>query len=317
MKLTFLGTSAGKPTTERNVSALGLEFDQDNKWYLFDCGEATQHQIMRSSLRVGRLDTIFITHLHGDHYYGLLGLLSSKKLDKTFNPLTIYGPKGIKKFIGCAFNDLSFEHLGYRLTIIEYEAGQTFVFDRFTVKVLPLVHSVESVAFYIKENDTSNKLNEEKLRAEGLEPSPLYGELKRGKNIEFKGKKLEPVDYMLEPVTGRSLIIAGDNSKPAVLGDYLNELDLLVHECTYTQDVYDHLPKKVLHTTAKELGKVVEEKQVKNLIATHINPRYSENSKLGVEVVFDELREYYSGTLFIANDFDMYVLGRDRIVRKM
>ena len=155
MKLTFLGTSAGKPTTERNVSALGLEFEQDNKWYLFDCGEATQHQIMRSNLRIGRLETIFITHLHGDHYYGLLGLLSSKKLDKVFNPLTIYGPKGIKKFIGCAFADRSFEHLGYHLKIIEYETGETFVFDKFSLKVLPLVHSVESVAFYIKENDTS------------------------------------------------------------------------------------------------------------------------------------------------------------------
>ena len=133
MKLTFLGTSAGKPTTERNVSALGLAFEQDNKWYLFDCGEATQHQIMRSSLRIGKLGTIFITHLHGDHYYGLLGLLSSKKLDKVVTPLTIYGPKGIRKFIGCAFSDLSFGNLGYHLDIVEYEVGETFVFDRFSL----------------------------------------------------------------------------------------------------------------------------------------------------------------------------------------
>ena len=316
MKLTFLGTSAGKPTIERNVSALALEFEQDNKWYLFDCGEATQHQIMKSSLRVGRLNTIFITHLHGDHYYGLLGLLSSKKLDKAFNSLTIYGPKGIEAFIGCAFADLSFEHLGYHLKIIEYETGETFVFDRFTLKVLPLVHSVESVAFYIKENDTSNRLDEEKLRAEGLEPSPLYGELKRGKSIVFQGKQLEPKAFMLDPVLGRSLIIAGDNSRPDVLGDYLNDLDLLVHECTYTQDVYDNLPEKVLHTTAKDLGETAEEKHVKNLIATHINPRYSKNSKLGVEMVYDEIREHYSGRLFIANDLDVYTLGKDRAVLK-
>ncbi|AKF24804.1 ribonuclease Z [Sulfurovum lithotrophicum] len=317
MKLTFLGTSAGKPTTERNVSALGLEFDQDNKWYLFDCGEATQHQIMRSSLRVGKLGTIFITHLHGDHYYGLLGLLSSKKLDKAFNPLTIYGPKGIRTFIGCAFADLSFEHLGYHLKIIEYEAGETFIFDRFTVKVLPLVHSVESVAFYIKENNTSNRLNEAKLRAEGLEPSPLYGELKRGKSIVFQGKKLEPEAFMLDPVQGRSLIIAGDNSRPSVLGNYLDNLDLLVHECTYTQGIYDHLPEKVLHTTAKDLGEAAEEKGVKNLIATHINPRYSKNSKLGIEMIYNEIREGYSGRLFIANDFDVYMVGKDRVVRKV
>ena len=317
MKLTFLGTSAGKPTTERNVSALGLEFGQDNKWYLFDCGEATQHQIMRSSLKVGRLNTIFITHLHGDHYYGLPGLLSSKKLDKAFNPLTIYGPKGIRKFIECVFSDLSFDHLKYDLKIIEYEVGETFVFDRFTLKVLPLVHSVESVAFYIKENDISNRLDEKKLRSEGLEPSALYGELKRGKDVEFEGKTFEPKAYMLEPVVGRSLIIAGDNSQPDILGGYLENLDLLVHECTYTQEVYDHLPEKVLHTTAKDLGESAEAKHVKNLIATHINPRYSSHSRLDVQEVYDEIKASYNGRLFIANDLDIYVLGRDRIVKKL
>ena len=231
MQLTFLGTSAGKPTKERNVSALALEFDQDNKWYLFDCGEATQHQIIRSRLTIGKLDTIFITHLHGDHYYGLPGLLSTKKLDTAFRPLNIYGPKGIKKFLECVL-DVSAEHLGYILKIIEFEAEETFVFDKFSLKVLPLVHSIESFAFYIKENDISNKLNEKKLRAIGLEPSPLYGELKRGRSITFQGKKLEPKVFMLDPILGRSLIIAGDNSRPDVLGRYLENLDLLVHECT-------------------------------------------------------------------------------------
>ena len=316
MQLTFLGTSAGKPTKERNVSALGLEFDQDNKWYLFDCGEATQYQIMRSRLSIGKLDTIFITHLHGDHYYGLPGLLSTKKLDKAFKPLSIYGPKGIRKFIECAL-DISYEHLGYHLKIIEYEAEETFIFDKFTLKVLPLLHSIESFAFYMKENDISNKLNEEKLRAEGSEPSPLYGELKKGKSITFQGKQLDPKEFMLEPILGRSLIIAGDNSKPAMLGKYLEDLDLLVHECTYTQDVYDSLPEKVLHTTAKELGMAVEEKHVKNLIATHINPRYNKNSRLGVEMIYNEIKCSYAGRLFIADDFDVYTLGRKRIVEKL
>ena len=313
MQLTFLGTSAGKPTKERNVSALALEFEQDNKWYLFDCGEATQHQIIRSRLSIGKLDTIFITHLHGDHYYGLPGLLSSKKLDKALNPLDIYGPKGIKKFLECVL-DVSEEHLGYVLKITEFEAEESFVFDKFSLKVLPLVHSIESFAFYIKENDISNKLNEKKLRAIGLEPSPLYGELKRGKSITFKGKKLEPKVFMLNPIPGRSLIIAGDNSRPDVLGKYLDDLDLLVHECTYTQETYNNLPVKVLHTTAKDLGIAVQEKQVKNLIANHINPRYNKNSTMGVEMIYNEIKHSYEGRLFIANDFDIYRLGRDSVV---
>ena len=316
MKLTFLGTSAGKPTKERNVSALALEFDQDNKWYLFDCGEATQHQIIRSKLSIGKLDTIFITHMHGDHYYGLPGLLSSKKLDKAFKPLNIYGPKGIKKFLECIL-DVSEEHLGYRLKIIEFEAEETFVFDKFSLKVLPLIHSIESFAFYIKENDISDKLNEKKLREIGLEPSPLYGELKRGRSITFQGEKLEPKEFMLDPIPGRSLIIAGDNSKPGVLGRYLEDLDLLVHECTYTQETYDNMPVKVLHTTAKELGIVVQKRRVKNLIANHINPRYNKNSTMSVEMIYNEIKHSYEGRLFIANDFDVYRLGRDSIVEKL
>jgi len=314
LQLTFLGTSAGKPTIERNVSALGLEFDQDNKWYLFDCGEATQHQIMRSRLYVGKLDTIFITHLHGDHYYGLPGLLASKKLDGALKPLNIYGPKGIKNFLECVMS-ISFERLGYRLTIIEFEAEETFIFDKFSLKVLPLEHSIESFAFYIKENDTSGKLNEEKLRAAGVEPSALYGELKRGRSITFQGKQLDPKGFVLKPIPGRSLIIAGDNSSPALLGIYLDDLDLLVHECTYTQEVYDNLEVKVLHTVAKELGATAEARRVKNLIATHINPRYNQNSTLGVEMVYSEIKQCYRGRLFIANDFDVYRLGRDGIAR--
>ncbi len=311
-----MGTSAGKPTKERNVSALALEFEQDNKWYLFDCGEATQRQIMQSRLSIGRLDTIFITHLHGDHYYGLPGLLATKKLDGILKPMTIYGPEGIRTFLECAL-DVSEEHLGYVLKIIEYKSEESFLFDKFSLKVLPLVHSKESFAFYIKENDITDRLNEEKLRALGLEPSPLYGELKRGKSITFQGKELDPKVFMLEPVIGRSLIIAGDNSTPEVLGSYLEDLDLLVHECTYTQEVYDNLVKKVLHTTAKELGITAQKKRVKNLIANHIDPRYNQNGTLGVEMIYNEIKSRYEGRLFVADDFDVYYLGRDRVVEKL
>jgi ribonuclease Z len=317
MKLTFLGTSAGKPTRKRNVSALALEIEQDNKWYLFDCGEATQHQILRSRLSGGKLNTIFITHLHGDHYFGLPGLLSTKKLDESAKPLNIYGPKGIKRFLECVMQDLSRAYLGYELTVTEFENRDCFIFDRFTLKVLPLVHSIESFAFYIKENDICNRLDEKKLREAGLEPSPLYGELKKGRSIVFQGKKLEPETFMLEPVTGRSLIIAGDNSRPDILGSYLENIDLLVHECTYTQKTYDNLAKKVLHTTAKDLAEAAEKRHVKNLIATHINPRYENRDNTGIEDIYNEIGKKYKGVFFVANDFDVFHLDRERMANRL
>jgi len=313
LKLTFLGTSAGKPTKERNVSALALELDQDKKWYLFDCGEGTQRQIMQSRLHTGKLDSVFITHLHGDHYYGLPGLLSTKKLDKSLAPLSIYAPKGIRKFLESAL-DVSEANLGYLLNIIEYKYQEEFVFEKFFLKVLPLLHSKESSAFYIKENDINNRLDEEKLRKAGLEDSPLCAELKRGKSIIFDGKKLNPQSFMNETISGRSLIIAGDNSKPDILDKYLINLDLLVHECTYTQEVYDNLIEKVMHTTAKELAITVQKNHVKNLIANHINPRYNKNSTLGIEMIYNEIKQNYYGKLFIANDFDVYYLSREKLI---
>jgi len=315
MKFTFLGTSAGKPTRERNVSALGLEFDQDNKWYLFDCGEGTQHQLQKSALKIGKLTAVFITHLHGDHIFGLPGLLASKKMDEALNPITIYGPKGIKQFITCAI-EISQMHLGFTLNIYEYEAHETFTFDRFTVTTLPLLHSIESFAFQIKENDICNKLDEPKLRSIGLEPSPLYGELKKGKTILHEGKTIDPADYMLSPIPGRKVIVAGDNQKPEILGEHLDNLDLLIHEATYTQDVYDNLAKKVLHTTARDLGIAARKHHVKNLIATHISARYNENGKLGEEVLLHEIQRYYRGTVYIAHDLEQYYLFRDGTLQK-
>jgi ribonuclease Z len=308
-----LGTGAGKPTKERNVSAVALECEQERSWYLFDCGEATQHQIMRSHLSSGKLGTIFITHLHGDHYYGLPGLLSTKKLDKSTSPLTLYGPKGIRRFVEAALNTEE-AHLGYKLAIVEYEPNQRFSFERFEISLLPLVHSKESVAFYIREFDTSNRLDESKLRTMGFEPSPLYGELKRGKRITADGKTIDPEMVMLDPVPGRRLIIAGDNQTPAVMGKYLKEIDLLVHECTYTQQVYDNLIEKTLHTTAKELGDAAEKFGIRNLIATHINARYASRGKHSINEIEAEICREYSGTVHIANDFDTFNLHRSGVL---
>ncbi len=320
MQFTFLGTSAGKPTRERNVSALCVELDQDNKWYLFDCGKATQHQLQKAPLRIGRLNTIFITHLHGDHIFGLPGLLASKKMDEALRDITIYGPPGIRAFIDCAI-EVSQMHPGFGIKVIEFETYDIFRFDRFEVTILPLVHSIDSFAFYIEENSISNRLDEPKLRAIGLEPSPLYGELKKGKKILHEGHTIDPHDYMLSPIPGRRVIVAGDNQKPEILGDALDNLDLLIHEATYTQAVYDNLAKKVFHTTARDLCHTCKNHSVRNLIATHISARFNDNGKEGLQPLYEELTGCPGGTfkgkVYIANDFDRFYLERGGKLEKL
>ncbi len=309
MKFVFLGTGAGKPTKQRNLSALAFIMENENGWYLFDCGEATQHQILKSPLKSGSLKNIFITHLHGDHYYGLLGLIDSFKMDNRKDDLTLYVPNGLREFLNCTM-DISPDKLGYKLQIIEFKAYNEFKFDKFVLKVLPLYHSIESFAFFIKEYDKSNTLNEVKLNKDGLKPSPLYSKLKQGKIVYQNGKKYIPQDYFLDPVPGRKVVICGDNAKPEILKNYMKDIDLLIHEATYTKEVYKNLPIKVLHSTACDVGKAAHDLNAKNLIVTHISPRYHNKGKYPITLLEDEIRLNYKKNFFIADDLDSYRLDR-------
>jgi len=139
------GVRQKRETKERNVSAIALEVENEKGWYLFDCGEGTQQQILKTKLSIYKLKTIFITHIHGDHVYGLFGLITSRMLDKCTESLKIYAPKGVKEMVE-AVVDTSREHLGYELEFIEIYGGFEEEFENFRVKVLPLIHSVPSQA---------------------------------------------------------------------------------------------------------------------------------------------------------------------------
>lgn len=318
MIITFLGTSAGKPSKDRNLSAVVLRYEQKKEWYLIDCGEATQFQIMKSNYKLGQLTKIFITHLHGDHCYGLPGLLSSRILEEITTPLEIYGPIGIKEYLE-SIKKLTKNKLLDNIKIIEIcDKSDTtychknnvtkFDFDTFDVEVVPLDHGITSFAYCFYEHQSSGSLDIKKLESIGVFPGKTYGDLKKGKTLFLEdGTKIEPKEFLLEPIRGRRVIIAGDNCKPDILANRLNDIDLLIHEATFTQEVFDNLKVKVKHTTGKQLAIVAQNSGLKNLICTHISPRFT---KKDIKLLDKELKKYFKANYFIANDFDTFSLDK-------
>ena len=153
MEIYFLGTGAGVPSSKRNVSSLVIRFlQQKGRVWMFDCGEATQHKILPSPIKLSKLDKIFITHLHGDHIFGLPGLLGSRSFQGGSSPLTIFGPKGIYEYIHTSLR-LSNTHLVYELHIIEVSEGVIIDNDELSVEVIQLDHVMPCYGYRIKEKE--------------------------------------------------------------------------------------------------------------------------------------------------------------------
>lgn len=180
----FLGTGAGIPAKLRNVTSVALKLlEERGAIWLFDCGEATQHQILHTSIKPRRIEKIFITHLHGDHIYGLPGLLSSRSFQGGDTEVVLYGPKGLKEFINISLS-VSQTFLSYPLKIVEIEEGVIFDDDQFTVEARLLDHGIPSYGYRIIEKDRPGTLLADKLIKAGIKPGPIYKKIKMA-NLSF------------------------------------------------------------------------------------------------------------------------------------
>ena len=298
IKITFLGTSAGVPTPTRNVSALALQPSDSKRWMLFDCGEGTQHRLMQTSLSPYHLERIFISHLHGDHVYGLFGLLASRGMSRAETPLDIYGPKGLQEMLGCVMR-LSQLNLPFALRTHEVSAADRLTFDGFSVDVVALSHSITSFGYVLRFANRPGHFDVLKAKELGIPEGPLYGRLKRGERIELEGGRvIDGKDLVGPPSKGPVIAVGGDNDDPLLFAPYA-PLDLLIHEATYTQEDFDRLERKFKHTTAKNLGIAAQKMGVNTLIFTHISPRYDEK---GVEKLKKEIQTHFKGRVIAAKD---------------
>ena len=297
--LTFLGTSAGVPTKTRNVSALALQPIQSKNWILFDCGEGTQYRLMQTALSLYHLDTIFITHLHGDHIYGLFGLLASRGMTRATTPLTIYAPKGLKEMVHCVMR-ASQLHLPFELKIHTLIPNRTIACQDMRIDPIPLSHSIPSYGFVVHMAPKPGHLNINKIRALGIPEGPLLARIQRGESIVLDdGRQFDARELVGPPRPGPVVAIGGDNDDPMRFAPFA-PYDLMIHEATYTQYDFDRLPRKFKHTTAKQLGCAAQTMGVEHLILTHISPRYDTPERLNE--LLEEAKKCFDGRITIAND---------------
>jgi ribonuclease Z len=299
MDVFFLGTGAGVPAKLRNVTSIALKLlEERGAVWLFDCGEATQHQILHTSIKPRRIEKIFITHLHGDHIYGLPGLLSSRSFQGGESLVTVYGPAGIKEFIEISLK-ISKSYLKYPIEIIEIEEGLIFEDDQFTVEARLLVHGIASFGYRVVEKDRPGTLLADKLAATGVKPGPDYKKIKNGEEVILEdGRVIHPEEFVGPPQKGRIVTILGDTRvcENAVL--LADDADLLIHEATFSADE-EALAHEYFHSTTLQAADTALKARAKKLCVTHISSRYDRNDWKQLEA---EAVKVFSNTV-ISEDF--------------
>ncbi|MEW5561485.1 ribonuclease Z [Enterobacter asburiae] len=305
MELIFLGTSAGVPTRHRNMTSIVLNLQQPtlSQMWLFDCGEGTQHQFLRTSHHPGKLDKIFITHLHGDHLFGLPGLLCSRSMQGNPSPLTIYGPKGIREFVETALR-LSGSWTDYPLTIEEISEGEVFDDGAFRVTAYPLSHPVECFGYRIEQHDKPGPLDAARLLADGIKAGPLFQQLKKGLTVTMPdGRIVNGKDYLGPSTPGIKLAIFGDTAPcPAAL-ELAKNVDVMVHETTLEHAMAEKANSRG-HSSSVQAAELAREANAGKLIITHVSSRYDWQ---GCQHLLAECRSVFEACE-LAEDFSVFPL---------
>lgn len=302
MKLQFLGTGAGIPAKSRNVTAIALKLlEEKGSIWLFDCGEATQHQILHTSIKPRRIDKVFITHLHGDHIYGLPGFLSSRSFQGGETPLTVYGPKGISEYVRISLA-VSKTYLKYELRVVEIDEGVIFEDNDFIVEARTLEHGVTSFGYRVIEKERPGKLNTDKLLQYGVKPGPIYKKIKEGEDLTLDDGTVLSSQIFLGPnIKGRIITILGDTRTCDAVEGLANEAKVLVHEATFSEKEAS-IANEYYHSTTVQAAETAKMADVECLILTHISARYDQTL---TEQLLQEARAIFPNT-YIAEDFSEF-----------
>ncbi len=305
LKLSFLGTGAGSPSLARNVSSLGLQWVGRGALWLFDAGEGTQQQVLRSPLRLSQLEHVYVTHLHGDHVFGLPGLLASRSAAQDIQtPVTVFGPPGLDEWLRVTLR-LTGTGLGYPLTVQTVREGLVFEDDMRQVFCRRLAHRIVSYGYAVCEKPHPGTFDAARAQALGIPPGPLYGRLKAGETLTLPdGQAVDGTTLVGPPRPGRKVVVCGDTAATPAAVELAGGADVLVHEATFLSDQADRAAVSG-HSTAASAATVARDAQVGMLILTHISARYESDSASRLPELLAEAQAVFPNTL-LARDFWSY-----------
>ena len=284
MEIWTVGTSSAVPTRERGLPANLINYKGSR--ILFDCGEGTQRKLMEDRLGMMKIDKVFISHWHADHFSGLLGLIQTLEMEGRERPLYIYGPPRTEEFTDRIL-DTGYFKRSYDIFVEDIVEGDVIAEDGYQVEPFEVEHGINAFGYIFVEEDMM-KANKDKMEEYGLESSPKIGDLKNGKTIEWEGEKIEPED-VIESVPGRKIVYSGDTAMCDNMIDKSREADLLIHEATCSHKI---IGERNNHTSAKQAAEIAEEADVERLVLTHISRRYRNES----EKLLEEAREVFPET---------------------
>jgi ribonuclease Z len=306
VQVTFLGTSSGVPTRARNVSSVALRLPQRSELWLFDCGEATQHQFLRSDLRVSQLSRIFITHMHGDHVFGLPGLLASLGLAGSCTGIDLYGPDPLRDYLEGVLRTSS-TRIGYPLRSHRVkEAARTGAVllddDDLQVRCTLLTHRVPAYAYRVEQKPRPGRFDVARAKALGIPPGPIYAELKAGREICLDdGRIIRGSSLCGPPRPGCSVVYCTDTVFSEAAVDLARGADLLIHEATFAHGEAE-LAFQRQHSTSTMAAQTALAAGVGQLALTHLSPRYMPGNPITPENLLQEAQAIFPNTL-LAKDF--------------
>ncbi|MEY2629912.1 MAG: Ribonuclease [Bacteroidota bacterium] len=299
MKLTLLGCYAATPRTITNPTAQVLEIR--NRMFLIDCGEGTQVQLRKNKLKFSKINHIFISHLHGDHMYGLVGLISTFMLLNRQTDLHVYGPKGIKEIILLQLR-YSNSFTGYNLYFHELESKESEVIfedDKVIVKTIPLQHRIYTNGFLFQEKPKERKLNVEAVEEYQIDKA-YYRKIKYGGDITLDNGQIIPnAELSFDPEPTKSYAFCSDTVYNEGIVPLIQNADVLYHEATFLESEADKA-EKTMHSTAKQAATIAKLANVKHLVLGHYSTRYSniELFKQEAETIFSNVLLGDDGKVF-------------------